>query len=418
MYWEEWFTERILDRGFDYYLKNRVRLVSSSNSVCNAYVIGNKGVKYATEIQFRDGQPVGMDCSCPYGQSDYCKHEAALLYYLDEAGVLDEIENKAKNKKILKPSKVRTVNNPVSETYIENPFRKTGDDYSYFDMEAITSHLQITTETLKKALELSEKCEAYIQTGFDNLGRFSDSQIMVADVHVPAGTSKYSYNAPIRFVLRRDSIENGYCCNSGCRMCYKSIDTGQGRTKVCEHCLAALIYIDKYIKENNPGDTTDSNGFDLVYKLSGLKVNECIASDDDNPDGKSPVSGKTISLVPVLGKNYQGLKLGFKIGTEKLYKLKGFSELVDVVERQEKLNLGKYSELDFSRDYFDESSRRFFDFIKRITDNRRTYFSLEYGDYCPPFEINSEVILQGTILDELFEIAKDGKAISSLSSDK
>ena len=80
--WKEWFSPLILARGLDYFKNGAVVECEIENGYCNAVVSG--GSDYDVEIEFEDGEVISMDCTCPYAEGfDSCKHEAAVLYYLD-----------------------------------------------------------------------------------------------------------------------------------------------------------------------------------------------------------------------------------------------------------------------------------------------------------------------------------------------
>lgn len=87
--WKEYFEEKILDRGMDYYESNAVRIYSYSDSHINAQVAGT--IIYDVDIYFRDCEITSMHCNCPY--YDNCKHLAATLYYLEDHPDLIKTEN-------------------------------------------------------------------------------------------------------------------------------------------------------------------------------------------------------------------------------------------------------------------------------------------------------------------------------------
>ncbi|MBP3460924.1 MAG: SWIM zinc finger family protein [Bacilli bacterium] len=106
---EDEFFDYILSRGYDYYASGKVSKVRNSKDYVTAIVHGND--EYNVKIEINDGVFINGECSCPYNANgEYCKHIAAVLYYLnDEKGAecnnrynLEDIINKINDKKIKK----------------------------------------------------------------------------------------------------------------------------------------------------------------------------------------------------------------------------------------------------------------------------------------------------------------------------
>lgn len=85
MSWENDFQEKVLNRGYDYFQKNLVKVTKSTKSFILANVTGSEIYhvelgRFADEIEY-------MSCTCPHADSgEYCKHMASLLFYLDDSG--------------------------------------------------------------------------------------------------------------------------------------------------------------------------------------------------------------------------------------------------------------------------------------------------------------------------------------------
>ena len=87
MEWEYLFQRHILERGFDYYLEDRVSSFHLSDKTIEAVVEGSDD--YRVKIRLGDSGISDMSCSCPYASDGTpCKHMAAVLYAYDDA--LDE----------------------------------------------------------------------------------------------------------------------------------------------------------------------------------------------------------------------------------------------------------------------------------------------------------------------------------------
>ena len=80
--WKNLFYKRILERGEDYYEEGFVSNVTKTDSGYRALVEGSD--MYEVEIEMMDSRIYDMSCDCPFADGgNYCKHMAAVLYYLD-----------------------------------------------------------------------------------------------------------------------------------------------------------------------------------------------------------------------------------------------------------------------------------------------------------------------------------------------
>ncbi len=91
MDWEDEFRDIILDRGYDYYIKNHIKNYSETDKLISATVTGNNN--YEVQIRYNTKRIMDMTCTCPYAAKGYnCKHMAAVLYKWDESHVVHETE--------------------------------------------------------------------------------------------------------------------------------------------------------------------------------------------------------------------------------------------------------------------------------------------------------------------------------------
>lgn len=92
MKWQTRFPERILLRGYHYYLSDSVKDLKIYNNRIESYVEGSE--EYKVEIDINDDKIVSMECSCPYAQDGHlCKHMAATLFeYTQDECIIDEDE--------------------------------------------------------------------------------------------------------------------------------------------------------------------------------------------------------------------------------------------------------------------------------------------------------------------------------------
>lgn len=87
--WKNLFYKRILERGEDYYEEGLVSEVTKTSCGYHALVEGYD--RYEVEIEMTEGEIYDMSCDCPFADGgSYCKHMAAVLYYLEAEGEEEE----------------------------------------------------------------------------------------------------------------------------------------------------------------------------------------------------------------------------------------------------------------------------------------------------------------------------------------
>lgn len=76
----ELFSDKILERGYDYYKNGFVKECYKNDNIIHAVVSGTDD--YEVEIGLENGEVSYMECTCPYAEDgSYCKHMVAVLYY-------------------------------------------------------------------------------------------------------------------------------------------------------------------------------------------------------------------------------------------------------------------------------------------------------------------------------------------------
>ncbi len=88
---EELFEEKILKRGYSYYLEDSVHDVTKNGNSYEGLVYGTEIYEVQVEID-ENGNVEDMDCDCPYAEENNCKHMVALLYYLENDGKIESKE--------------------------------------------------------------------------------------------------------------------------------------------------------------------------------------------------------------------------------------------------------------------------------------------------------------------------------------
>ena len=81
--WQGHFSNRILERGFNYYLMDAVSGLVKTSQGYQANVQGTED--YDVSIDLKNGRLQSMSCDCPYAESgNICKHMAAVLYAVED----------------------------------------------------------------------------------------------------------------------------------------------------------------------------------------------------------------------------------------------------------------------------------------------------------------------------------------------
>lgn len=101
MSWCDFFQMQVLDKGFAYYQEKRVKNYKADDACIQANVRGSE--EYDISINLVDENIGEMKCNCPYAQEgNYCKHMAAVLFFMEGQKGADETKEKIGN--MIQPS--------------------------------------------------------------------------------------------------------------------------------------------------------------------------------------------------------------------------------------------------------------------------------------------------------------------------
>ncbi len=170
---EELFEEKILKRGYSYYLEDSVHDVTKNGNCYEGLVYGTEIYEVQVEIN-ENGNVENMDCDCPYAEENNCKHMAALLYYIENDG---EIENKKIIRNIDNFDKIldRISENEIKEFVLEKLYEN-----SEFQNEFRSKFVQYFEKTPKRVYERRISQSVYQAIGrkgfieYNETDRFSD----------------------------------------------------------------------------------------------------------------------------------------------------------------------------------------------------------------------------------------------------
>ena len=137
------FNTRILSRGYEYYEDDSVEDVLLKGNIVTAKVLGTDA--YDVSVEIDNGIFIDGDCTCPYASDgSYCKHMAALLYYLDNEN-LDENNNYTTKEKEIRDS-LRTINKIELDDFLVELLIEDRDVYDKFRLRFNKSFPSLTIE--------------------------------------------------------------------------------------------------------------------------------------------------------------------------------------------------------------------------------------------------------------------------------
>ena len=85
MRWGHLFSSTIRNRGLLYYRNGHVTKIQKAGNIYTGTVTGSSSHVYRVIVKEVQGIVHSMSCTCPYAQGGgSCKHEAAVLYMIDQ----------------------------------------------------------------------------------------------------------------------------------------------------------------------------------------------------------------------------------------------------------------------------------------------------------------------------------------------
>ena len=104
MRWSHLFSSTIRNRGFLYYKNGHVEKVHKAGNTYTGTVTGSSSHIYQVTVTVKNDVVRSMSCTCPYAQGGIsCKHEAAVLYMIEQEPELIQDSGPAKPEKLDPP---------------------------------------------------------------------------------------------------------------------------------------------------------------------------------------------------------------------------------------------------------------------------------------------------------------------------
>lgn len=184
----------------------------------------------------------------------------------------------------------------------------------------------------------------------------------------------------------------------------------------CKHILAMFIeFIDNSIYEelyaNQPVKKQETNT-KMDYRGFKQMITAFYNTEVENIDGEEEVikERKNIKIVPslIFDSYYKEMKVEFKLGIDKFYKIKSLSDFYISMLNKENLKYGNKLEFIHTRENFAKESLPILDFILKHAEVIKYVNSSGNAGYRYYGKVLSDncIILSNTGIDEFFEIVK------------
>lgn len=379
MMWRSMFSSTVLSKGRRLYNDGdikRIQKKSEASYEVRVYDINT----YTVNIEFLGKDEIKLKCNCQYGA--FCQHAAAALYDIDDVYKISDIIAWVEAKK----------NN-------QSPFGNP-EDYQYFNLKKITRNERFSREANEKAAKLAQNGDVVLTSVECWYEIYNGS--LCADL-----TGYYCVkgsNIQNRILVRMDSDKILYktCEAKGCGYGYYDFDNRIPATSMCVHQVGLLMLFEEYQKTHSVGDNTDLGAAKFISRYRKKRVNF-------QPEGE--ITASKFQLEPKLEKSREGLRLKFRIGTDKLYAVKNITNLVYDVECGNTMKLGTKNELNFGVCSADEGTKGVLEFAKGIVhDVERVEERRRIPSYIAPYAIRDSIELFGNRIDDFFELYK-GRAV-------
>ena len=190
---------------------------------------------------------------------------------------------------------------------------------------------------------------------------------------------------------------------------------------ICKHILATLMRFEqtKFWDHDNDDNMLVNQQKNIKNSFKYKNFNNMINSfyNDElkeiNKEQSNYLQGKDkvkIEAKLEYDKFSYGMKLEFKIGTSRMYKLKDLTEFYSKVVNEEYVKYGDKLEFVHYRENFEESSRDLLEFILRYAEILKYSTTANRYNYYYGSTINKSAIILGeSLLDEAFDILKNKK---------
>lgn len=390
--WRSWFEPKILDRGYNYFLKENVMDLKKTAGGYQAFVMGTR--MYTVRIALNKDEVISSSCNCPYAmEGNRCKHQAAALFKY-EAFLQNQDEEYYRNQKFAEK-------NEKLRTKILGEQKKGKDEFQVLDLDFIEDNLFLNEQEKNEALKLVYKGAVQYDSMISDMSYTGKQYLKVYGKVEDAGNKGKLKD--VSFEIYPKVILNFNC---GCKSCsgYSRALTRSMKSDGCNHSRALFYAAYNKLKEQTFLDATSPEMVQLIksYQTSYAKR---IAG------GLTKTYFEPIVIEPKLTLNYDGLSLSFKVGTSRLYVIRNISDFVSNVNNKGQMKFGKNTVLNLARENFSKDSLPFLDYmidaVRRVNDSidlvykNNTYYDPYY--FHQLYEIKSKIELTVHEIDYFFD---------------
>lgn len=448
--WKSIFTPTIRSRALQYYRSGKVKkLVDEGNGDFSATVRGSRN--YQVIVHLEDNEVDEMSCTCPYSLTGApCKHEAAMLYLMEDQGYLDIKEEaeelpadpfarfdfssrtedeKQANSPSSEKNNIVDFHPPVSskkekllaahEASLQELVQKdvtesdtdedadsfVVDNYHYYDGKAMLNAAHIPDKVLKEAVDqLFTKNPPHIYG-------FSDPYFSPADRNNSRRDClviNKDGNGSVRLTITRKRIEQ--CTCTECY--YTKIDSKSSFGHVpCIHQAAAIVLLSQYLDEEDLTDSTDKSARGFLSAALGPKTGRAENTSAAGKNAGIPLHMEVRLETP---QNERDLFAAFYIGTGRFYKVRDLEKLLEGFQNRDTQTFGKNTELYLSEDSLDEKSKKWYQWLKqehgqfeKMMDRLRGTEKFPWGySYNNLFTFPTTLVLDEERMDSFFDLQK------------
>ncbi len=189
---------------------------------------------------------------------------------------------------------------------------------------------------------------------------------------------------------------------------------------VCKHSLATMLAFKDMPNENVKNEVHNSNSVrnknqynsfnQIVKALYNEELEEISSGVEDEM-----ISKGTIKIEPqiIYDKYLKEMKVEFRIGNKRMYKLKNLADFYKLMINNEFYRYGDKLEFVHTKQMFEEDSKNILEFILKYSEIiafTNSNINSNYRYYGKALN-ESSIIISNTAIDELFEILKDKKIL-------
>ncbi len=182
---------------------------------------------------------------------------------------------------------------------------------------------------------------------------------------------------------------------------------------VCKHTLASVMYLAQYYKPDMKikNNEIDINKYRSFKQIVNTFYNEEI-DEIENIDEEVTLKNKgTIKIEPkIIFDRFSGdMKIEFKIGNKKMYKIKDLSEFYTRMIEKQNYRYGEKLQFIHTKEMFEEKSQKLLDFILKYSEIIKYANSNSNSNYRYYGKALSDtsIILGNSGIDDIFEVLKN-----------